>query len=77
MYDEEGGEWVKKWGYKGANKKDEGQWLVELDDEKVGRENDAAKGQNVRMEGRRERKERIKRQDRRQRSNEKRVRKGR
>ena len=79
VYDEEKGEWVKKWGYKGANKKDEGQWLVELDDEKVKRETEgAAQGKNVsvRMEGRRERKERVKRQERKQRSNEKRMRKG-
>ena len=30
MYDEETGEWVPKWGYKGANKKAENEWLVEL-----------------------------------------------
>jgi Ribosome biogenesis regulatory protein (RRS1) len=24
------GEWVPRWGYKGANKKDENEWLVEL-----------------------------------------------
>jgi regulator of ribosome biosynthesis len=77
VYDEESGEWVKKWGYKGANKKEEGQWLVELDDEKVRREKEGAdSGKNVRMEGRRERKERIKRQERRQRGNERRMRKG-
>lgn len=30
VYDEETGEWVPKWGYKGANKKSENEWLVEL-----------------------------------------------
>ncbi|ETI26900.1 hypothetical protein G647_09999 [Cladophialophora carrionii CBS 160.54] len=77
VYDEESGEWVKKWGYKGANKKDESQWLVELDDQKIRTEKEGADaGKNVRMEGRRERKERIKRQERRQRGNERRMRKG-
>ena len=77
VYDEESGEWVKKWGHKGANKKEEGQWLVELDDDKLGKEKEGADaGKNVRMEGRRERKERIKRQERRQRNNERRMRKG-
>ena len=77
VYDEESGEWVKKWGYKGANKKDENQWLVELDDEKINKENEGAgKGKNIRMEGRHERKDRIKRQDRKQRNNDRRVRKG-
>lgn len=30
VYDEETGEWVPRWGYKGANKKTENEWLVEL-----------------------------------------------
>jgi Ribosome biogenesis regulatory protein (RRS1) len=30
VYDEETGEWVPRWGYKGANKKAENEWLVEL-----------------------------------------------
>jgi hypothetical protein len=30
VYDEETGEWVPRWGYKGANKKAEDEWLVEL-----------------------------------------------
>lgn len=30
MYDEETGEWVPRWGYRGANKKPEDEWLVEL-----------------------------------------------
>ncbi|KAI5961180.1 RRS1 [Candida pseudojiufengensis] len=32
-YDEEKGEWVNKWGYKGNNKKLDDQWLVEVNDE--------------------------------------------
>ncbi|OLL26845.1 putative geranylgeranyl transferase type-2 subunit beta [Neolecta irregularis DAH-3] len=30
VFDEPSGEWVPKWGYKGTNKKDEQEWLVEL-----------------------------------------------
>lgn len=30
VYDEEKGEWVPKWGYKGKNKDIDNQWLVEL-----------------------------------------------
>lgn len=30
VYDAEAGEWVPRWGYKGANKKAENEWLVEL-----------------------------------------------
>ncbi|CAH6718936.1 regulator of ribosome biosynthesis [[Candida] jaroonii] len=30
VYDEETGEWVPKWGYKGKNKEMDNQWLVEL-----------------------------------------------
>ena len=33
VYDEESGEWVPRWGYKGLNKKTEGQWLVEVNDD--------------------------------------------
>ncbi|OAP55056.1 hypothetical protein AYL99_10756 [Fonsecaea erecta] len=79
IYDEESGEWVKKWGYRGRNKKDESEWLVELDDDAVRKEKaggDSGEGRTVRGEGRRERKERIKRQERRQRNNERRGRKG-
>lgn len=32
VYDEESGEWVPKWGYKGKNKDLDSQWLVEVDD---------------------------------------------
>ncbi len=75
VYDEESGEWVRKWGYKGKNKEGEGnEWLVELDDKKAKGEerNGEAEGRNVRMEGKRERMERIRRQERKERSNAKR-----
>lgn len=32
VYDEDTGEWVPKWGYKGRNKLIDDQWLVEVDD---------------------------------------------
>lgn len=35
VFDEASGEWVKKWGYKGQNKQEENQWLVEIDDKKT------------------------------------------
>lgn len=77
VYDEESGEWVKKWGYKGKNKQGESDWLVELDDDKLNKEKDSfgGEGRTVRGEGRRERIERMKRQERRQRNNERRGRK--
>ena len=74
VYDEESGEWVRKWGYKGRNKEGEGanDWLVELDEKKVKGEADGEEGRNVRMEGRKERMERVRRQERKERSNAKR-----
>lgn len=32
VYNEESGEWVPKWGYKGKNKELDDQWLVEVND---------------------------------------------
>jgi regulator of ribosome biosynthesis len=69
VYDEESGEWVAKWGYKGVNKKGEDDWLVEVDDEKEAKTGEVG---DVRAEKRAERKERMKRQDRRERANERR-----
>ena len=40
VYDEETGEWVPKWGYKGANKKSENEWLVELPSERPDQEDE-------------------------------------
>ncbi|UKZ77443.1 hypothetical protein TrVFT333_005164 [Trichoderma virens FT-333] len=55
-YDEESGEWKRKWGYKGLNKKGEDDWLVEVDQKK---EAECKEGTSIRGDGRRERKERI------------------
>ncbi|EGX91417.1 ribosome biogenesis protein [Cordyceps militaris CM01] len=65
-YDEATGEWTRKWGYKGANKKGEDEWLVEVDPEAEARRKD---GTSVRADGRRERKERVRRNDRKMRKN--------
>ncbi|KAI9843927.1 MAG: Rhodanese- sulfurtransferase, partial [Thelocarpon superellum] len=72
VYDEATGEWVPKWGYKGANKKGESDWIVEVDEKKEREQGMASDGgRNV---GRRERKERVRRNERRERANEKRNR---
>ncbi|PNP49255.1 hypothetical protein THARTR1_09970 [Trichoderma harzianum] len=66
-YDEESGEWKRKWGYKGLNKKGEDDWLVEVDAKK---EAQRKEGTSVRGDGRRERKERIQRNERKMRKNQ-------
>lgn len=68
VYDEEKGEWVPKWGYKGKNKDGENDWLVEVDEKKE--KKDGAPG-DARAEKREERRERIKRQERKERNNTK------
>lgn len=40
VYDEETGQWIPKWGYNGANKKLDNQWLVELPENSQKPEND-------------------------------------
>jgi regulator of ribosome biosynthesis len=72
VYDEQSGEWVPRWGYKGKNKAGEDAWAVEVPESKW---KDEAAGKNIRTEGRQERKERIKRNERKMRSNERRARK--
>lgn len=67
-YDEEKGEWVPKWGYKGKNKEGENDWLVEVDEKKEKKSGEAG---DARKEKREERKERIRRQERKERNNEK------
>jgi len=69
VYDEEKGDWVPKWGYKGKNKDGMDDWIVEVDEKK-----EAATGVagDQRREKREERKERIRRQERKMRANEKR-----
>ena len=72
VYNEELGEWVSKWGYKGKNKTGENQWLVEVDEKK---ERELKDGETVRGLNRRERVDNVKRNERKQRANEKRERK--
>lgn len=66
VYDEASGEWVPKWGYKGANKKLDNQWLVEVD-EKV--ENTDKELIDPRTLNRRERMNLIKKNERQQKKN--------
>lgn len=77
MYDEEKGEWVRKWGYKGRAMREEGEWLVELPDEKKGGKDGEGEGRIVRTQPKRERMERARRQERKERSNLKRAGRGR
>ncbi|GAB1194085.1 ribosomal biogenesis regulatory protein [Aspergillus pseudonomiae] len=75
VYDEEKGEWVPRWGYKGKNKSDE-DWLVEVNEKDWKKEEDAAaKGSSIRGMSRAERKERIRRNERKMRNNERKSRK--
>ena len=74
VYDEEKGDWVPRWGYKGKNKDGEDDWVVEVDEKALAKE---AEGKSVRAEGRRERMERIRRNERKMRANEARAAKGR
>jgi regulator of ribosome biosynthesis len=69
-YDEATGEWVPKWGYKGANKSGEDAWIVEVDEKK---ERERKEGTEVRGDGRRERMEKIRRQERKTRANERKA----
>ncbi|KAJ5729270.1 uncharacterized protein N7483_003778 [Penicillium malachiteum] len=76
VYDEASGEWVPRWGYKGKNKDKEDQWLVEVDESKWKKEEEAGeKGGNIRGMSRTERKERIKRNERKMRANDRRAKK--
>ena len=81
VYDDASGEWVKKWGYggKGHRERDgsgrhdrggQGEWLVELDDKMVEKEDNLKEGEGVRGIGRREKMERMRRQGRKERKNE-------
>jgi regulator of ribosome biosynthesis len=75
VYDEASGEWVRKWGYKGKNQREGGEWLVELDEKAEKKERDGKdEGKTVRGEGKREKMERIRRQARKERNNERRAR---
>ena len=67
IYDEATGEWVPKWGYKGKNKAEENQWLVELDDKKVPKK--GGDMDNPRALSRQERLDRIKKNERQMKKN--------
>ncbi|MCJ1350665.1 MAG: Rhodanese- sulfurtransferase [Icmadophila ericetorum] len=73
VYDEEKGEWVPKWGYKGRNKGEEGEWIVEVDEKKEAKAQ--SEGGTVRSMGRRERLENERRNERKMRANERKGRK--
>jgi regulator of ribosome biosynthesis len=66
-FDEDTGEWKRKWGYQGLNKKGQDDWLVEVD---AKAERARKEGTSIRGDGRRERKENIKRNERRMRKNQ-------
>ncbi|KAM0332400.1 hypothetical protein ACHAQA_002680 [Verticillium albo-atrum] len=65
-FDEDTGEWARKWGYKGLNKKGENDWLVEVD---PAAEAQRKAGTEYHADGRRERKEKVRRNERKQRKN--------
>lgn len=75
QYNKETNEWERKWGYKGANKSAaETDWLVEVKTSQYGKDQELAdKGHSYRGEGRRERKERFKRNERKMRNNKERA----
>ncbi|CAK9438807.1 uncharacterized protein LODBEIA_P30310 [Lodderomyces beijingensis] len=62
-YDEEKGEWVSKWGYKGNNKKLDDQWLVEVEDDKKNSSSNADDLIDPRTLARAERKKLIKKNE--------------
>lgn len=66
-YDEESGEWKRKWGYKGLNKKGEDYPIVEVD---MNKERERKEGTSIRGDGRRERKEKVRRNERKMRKND-------
>lgn len=66
IYDEEKGEWMPKWGYKGANKKLDDQWLVEVDDKVKGTEDELVDPRSL---NRSERKNLVKKNQRQQKKN--------
>ncbi|KAI6712171.1 hypothetical protein PZA11_000647 [Diplocarpon coronariae] len=72
VYDDASGEWVPKWGYKGANKAGENDWIVEVDEKK---ERERKEGTERQGDGRRERKEKVRRNERLQRANDRKARK--
>ena len=57
-FNEETGEWERKWGFRGLNKKEDTQWLVEVDPREEERR--LRDGTSVRGDGKRERRQRVK-----------------
>ena len=57
QYNEDAGEWVPAWGYKGRNKEQEQNWITEVDERK---ETELKEGETLAGQGRRERRERVK-----------------
>lgn len=77
VYDEESGEWVARYGYKGKNKSSENEWLVEIDTKAERRQAEEGKaGRDPRTVSRAERVERAKRNERKMRANERKATKG-
>ena len=74
QYNDSTGEWEPKWGYKGANKNGENDWIVEVDAKKEA-ERKEGEASTVAGEGRSARKEKVKRNERLQRANERKTRK--
>ena len=72
VFDEGKGEWVPRWGHMGKNKADQDDWLVEVDEKDWKKE---AQGSSVRGLSRADRKDRVRRNERKMRSNERRARK--
>lgn len=67
-YDEDSGEWKRKWGYGGLNKKGQDDPIVEVD---MKAEMERKEGTSIRGDSRRQRKENVRRNERMQRKNEK------
>lgn len=74
QYNEATGEFERKWGYKGANKAGQDDPIIEVDAKK---EAQRAEGTSVRGDKRREIRERVKRNERRMRRNERNAAEGR
>lgn len=69
VYDEDSGKWVPKWGYGGANKKLDKQWLVELPENPEKAENDFVDPRSL---ARQERKKLVKKNQKQQEKNSRR-----
>lgn len=65
-FDKESGDWTRKWGYGGLNKKGENDPIVEVDPEAESRRKE---GTSARRDGKRDRKDLVKRNERKMRKN--------